>query len=83
MPEVTHIPKDDIQALWDGAEEASWDGLMKAVENRKNKPEGIENAIIGWLLKEIPKMKSEPYPGSADDLYEMINDRLGGMEEEQ
>ncbi|MFH1029932.1 MAG: hypothetical protein V1770_01580 [bacterium] len=81
MPEVTHIPKDDIQSLWDATEESSWDGLMKAVENRKNKPEGIENAIVDWLLKEIPKMKREPYPESVDDLYNMVNDRLGGYEE--
>jgi hypothetical protein len=75
---MAHIPMDDVDMLWSESGQ-SWEGLVKSLENRKEKANGISENLILMMIPEAQDMEKsgQPFPDSPQKLSEVLNQNLG------
>lgn len=78
---MAHIPMDDIKQIWRELSDRSWKGLGEYLREHKGKADGISDTLVdemGQVASEMEKSE-QGFPGSADDLYKMINEKTKSM----
>ena len=75
---MAHVPRDDAEALFHALHHRTWHELHRELQRRKGRAEGISDTLIDLLLP-ITREKAargEPFPSSAHDLQEALNQAL-------
>jgi hypothetical protein len=72
---MAHIPMDDIRELWRQTPTHSWSALHKTLQAHKGKTEGISDSLVDMMLliTRAEEQAGNPYPDSADQLYNVLN----------
>ncbi|HEU5424680.1 MAG TPA: hypothetical protein VFU72_14140 [Nitrolancea sp.] len=75
---MAHIPKDDIQQLWNELPSKNWSGLHKVLQNHQGKANGISNNLVDDMLRmsQRNEQSGKAFPGSMDQLYQQLNSEL-------
>lgn len=70
-----NVPMEDVEELWK-ASDKTWEGLEKTLQARKDKAEGVEDAIVDHMLAKAMEKKAgnEAFPETAKELYEIMNE---------
>lgn len=79
---MAHIPMDDIRELWSSiGSHHSWKALSQNLEGRKSTTQGIANNLVDVMLmiSHNEEKAGRPFPQTADQLYELLNQQYQKM----
>lgn len=74
---MAHIPKSDIETLWDSSPH-NWSGFAHALEQHRDRKDGISDSLVVAMIT-IAKQEEgsgTAFPSSADALYQELNRKL-------
>ncbi|HET7037108.1 MAG TPA: hypothetical protein VFI42_15590 [Thermomicrobiaceae bacterium] len=77
---MAHIPKDDIQQLWNALPSRNWSSLHKWLEHQKGTTNGISDNLVDDMLRlsQRNEQSGKSFPSSMDQLYQELNSELHG-----
>jgi hypothetical protein len=75
---MAHVPIDDAELLFGDNRQKSWSGLLKVLQQRKGKAEGISDNLIDLMIPAAQRFEQsgKPYPNTAEGLQEVLNDEI-------
>ncbi len=72
---MAHVPMGDVQELWNDTPGHNWSALHKTLEQHLGKAEGIDNALVQYMLKwsQEEEHSHAKYPDNPQEFYDMVN----------
>ena len=77
---MAHIPMDDVQQLWRETNPKNWAQFFKVVHAHRGKANGISDNLIVMMEQMQPRLEHTPFPNSPEQMMEVLNKQLAGME---
>jgi hypothetical protein len=75
---TAHLPVDDARQLYTENTARTWSGLLRVVEEHRDRADGIENELILMLVPVIKHLAQSGvhYPFDVDDFLRVINQAM-------